>query len=117
MDKLISLAYEIKDLLDNDVRVSLLSEKEKIMENDIEAMKLAYLKDLRETEYSDSLKHFSQNSEEVKKAQKELFLAKEKLDLHQSVKDYLRAYKTVRELYHSINYILFDELKTHLCEK
>ena len=110
MNDIYSLAYELKDLLNNDERIILLNKLEEKMNNNEEVMALAYQKDLAVTSYNDALNHFRQDSEMVKKAQHELHLKKEALDLHPLVRDYLKAYSEVRDLYYHINDILFDDL-------
>ena len=110
MDDIYSLSYELKDLLTNDPRIIRLNELEKKMNEDEEVMALAYQKDLAVSSYSDALNHFAKDSEEVKKAQHDLHLKKEALDNHPLVKEYLKAYSEVRDLYLSINDILFSNL-------
>ena len=117
MEKVIELAYELKSLLDNDERVNKCNELEKIMANDDSAMRLSYKKDLAVDSYDFALSHFPKDSEEVKKAQQELHLAKLELDKCESVRNYLIAYSKVRDLYMEINNILFSFLNNHLCNK
>jgi len=109
-------AYSLKELLDNDERVILLDDLEKKMNENEEVMALAYQKDLAVNDYSDALNHFSSDSEEVKKAQRNLFIKKEALDNHPLVRDYLKAYSEVRDLYYQINEILFNNLSLHMKE-
>ena len=109
-------AYSLKDLLDNDERIILLNELEKKMNENEEVMALAYQKDLAVNEYSDALNHFANDSEEVKKAQHNLFVKKEALDNHPLVRDYLNAYSKVRDLYYQVNEILFNNLNLHMKE-
>ena len=111
------LAGELKDLLDNDERLIRLNKLENELNNNEEVMALSYQKDLAVSAYSDALNHFANNSEEIKKYQHELFLKKEALDNHPLVKEYLRAYSEVRDLYFQINEILFNDLSLHLKEK
>ena len=112
-----SLSYELKDLLKDDPRLVLLNNLEDQMNNNEEVMALAYQKDLAVSAYSDALNHFSNDSEEAKKAQHELHLKKEALDNHPLVREYLKAYAQVRDLYFQINDILFSELKLNLKER
>ena len=111
------LAGELKDLLDNDERIIRLNKLENELNNNEEVMALSYQKDLAVSSYSDALNHFANNSEEIKKYQHELFLKKEALDNHPLVKEYLKAYSEVRDLYFQINEILFNDLSLHLKEK
>ena len=114
---LYSLAYELKDALKDDSRIKALEEAEEKMNNNEEVIALAYQKDLACSSYSDALNHFSEDSPEVKKAQKELHEKKLALDNHPLVREYLSLYKSVRELYSDINEVLFSDLELHLKEK
>ena len=116
MQDIYSLSYELKELLSQDERVVLLNKLEKEMNNNEEVMALAYQKDLAISNLSDAINHFGENSEEAKKAQHELFLRKEALDNHPLVRDYLKAYQEVRELYFNLNDILFSNLNLHMKE-
>lgn len=111
------LAGELKDLLDNDERLIRLNKLENELNNNEEVMALSYQKDLAVSAYSDALNHFANNSEEIKEYQHELFLKKEALDNHPLVKEYLKAYSEVRDLYFQINEILFNDLSLHQKEK
>lgn len=111
------LAGELKDLLDNDERLIRLNKLENELNNNEEVMALSYQKDLAVSSYSDALNHYANNSEEIKKYQHELFLKKEALDNHPLVKEYLKAYSEVRDLYFQINEILFNDLSLHQKEK
>ena len=109
-------AYELKDLLSKDERIKRLNELEQIMNNDDEVIALAYQKDLAVSNYSDALNHFPEDSEEVKKAQRELYEKKLALDTHPLVRQYLDAYKEVRDLYIQMNALLFDGLNLKMKE-
>ena len=111
------LAGELKDLLDNDERIIRLNKLENELNNNEEVMALSYQKDLAVSSYSDALNHFANNSEEMKKYQHDLFLKKEALDNHPLVKEYLKAYSEVRDLYFQINEILSNDLSLHQKEK
>ena len=111
------LAGELKDLLDNDERIIRLNKLENELNDNEEVMALSYQKDLAVSAYSDALNHFANDSEEIKKYQHELFLKKEALDNHPLVKEYLKVYSEVRDLYFQINEILFNDLSLHLKEK
>ena len=111
------LAGELKDLLDNDERIIRLNKLENELNNNEEVMALSYQKDIAVSSYSDALNHFANNSEEMKKYQHDLFLKKEALDNHPLVKEYLKAYSEVRDLYFQVNEILFNDLSLHQKEK
>lgn len=108
------LASELKDLLDNDERIVRLNELENKLVNNEEVMALTYQKDIAVSDYSDALNHFDDKSEEMKKFRHALFAKKEALDNHPLVKEYLKAYSEVRDLYYKLNDILFGDLSLHL---
>ena len=112
-----SKAENLKELLSQDPRIIRLNELDKKMDEDEEVMSLAYKKDMAAVKYSDTLNHFSEDSEEAKKALKELHEAKLKLDNHPIVKEYMKAYIEVRDLYNEINEILFSNFQSNLCPK
>lgn len=110
-------AMTLKQLLNEDERIIKLQRIEKEMENNEEVMALTYKKDAAASRYSDILKYYSEDSDEAKTALKALHEAKLNLDNHPLVKQYLEAYKEVRELYQSINEILFSNFNANLCPK
>ena len=99
---------DLKESLENDERIIRLNEIEKEMAESEELMKLSYKKDMACVAFSDALKHFSNNSEEVKKLQKSLYEAKYQLDIHPLTKKYNAAYKEAKALYSLINKALFS---------
>ena len=110
-------AENLKELLEKDPHIIKLNELEKKMNEDEEVMSLAYKKDMAAVNYSDILNHFSEESEEAKKALKELHQAKLNLDNHPVVKEYMKTYVEVRDLYNEINEILFANFSSNLCPK
>ena len=116
MSDIYSLSYELKDLLDNDKRIIVLNKLEKEINDNEEVMALAYQKDLAISKYNDALNHFPKDSEVVKKAQHNLHLKKEALDNHPLVREYLKAYSEVRDLYYQLNDILFSNLNLNMKE-
>ena len=109
-----SLAFALKELLNDDPRLIRLNELEKKMNESEEVMALAYQKDVAVSEYSDALNHFARNSEEVKAAQHNLHIKKEALDNHPLVREYLKAYSEVRDLYYELNDILFSNMNLNM---
>ena len=118
MDKdIYTKAENLKELLEKDPRIIKLNELEKKMNENEEVMSLAYKKDMAAVHYSDTLNHFSEDSIEAQKALKELHEAKLNLDNHPVVKEYMKAYVEVRDLYNEINEILFANFASNLCPK
>ena len=56
----------------------------------------------------DAIRYFGENSDDAKKAQKELHLAKLELDKHELVIAYNKQFKIVREIYDRINEEIFN---------
>ncbi len=115
MERIYQLSYELKELLSSDERVILLNSLEKEMNDNEEVMKLSYKKDMEVSNLEFMMNHFSNESEEVKMAQKKLHEAKLELDNHPLVRKYLNAYSEVRDLYMNINEKLFSVLNVNLC--
>ena len=109
-------AYELKDSLTQDERIKRLNILEEKMNKNDKVIALAYQKDLAISKYNEALNHFSEDSEEVKAAQKELYEKKLALDSHPLVREYLDAYKEVRDLYIQMNGLLFDGLNLKMKE-
>ena len=108
---------ELKDLLKKDERIIKLLEAEKRINESEEVQLLSYKKDIASSEYSDILNHYSRDSEEANKYQKKLYEAKKALDEHPLVKEYMKHYIEVRDLYNEINDILFSHLEEDLSPK
>ena len=111
-----SLAFALKELLNDDPRLIRLNELEKKMNESEEVMALSYQKDVAVSRYSDALNHYLEDSKEVKEAQSALHEKKLALDEHPLVREYLKAYSEVRDLYFLLNDILFSGLNIHLKE-
>ena len=110
-DSLMNSLTKLKEAIESDERVLRLSNLDKKLNENEEVMKLAYKKDMALVSYEDALKHFKEDSQEVKEAQKRLHEAKLSLDNHPLVKEYNVAYKEVRLLYNKINEELFSRFK------
>lgn len=108
-EKLMVQAYKLKDALENDERVLALSKAEKLMENDEDVMRLSYRFSLANDNYNEILRHFPLDSDEARKAQKELYEAKKNLDAHPLVSDYLKKYQQVRLMYEQVDKVIFNK--------
>ena len=106
-----TLAYELKELLNNDMRIKDLNEKEEKMKSNEEVLFLVNKKEQAISLYENSLKH---SSEPSKEEQKLLHQSKLELDSHPLVRAYLDAYSKARDLYFELNDILFSGLSLHL---
>ena len=114
-EEILKLSYQLKEALSNDERIIALNEAEKKMSESEEVMALSYQKDVALDKYNEMLKIYPDNSEEVVNARKDLALKKKTLEEHELVRDYLKKYQVVRELYDKINDTLFAYLDNHLC--
>ena len=106
-DSLAKSLDELKKAIENDPRVLKLNELDKKLNENEDVMRLAYQKDNASFEYNETLKHFKEDSDEARNAQKKLYEAKFKLDSHPLVKKYNEAYKEVRKIYDEINEKIF----------
>lgn len=103
-DKILELCKYIK----NDENRIKLKEASINMENSDEVQALAYKYSVSQHDYSVALNHYDENSEEVKKAQKELFICKKKLDEHPLVKEYNKYFILCNEPLRYLEYNLFS---------
>lgn len=109
-EEILKSAYELKESLANDSRIITLNKLEKELENNEEVVLLSKKKDQCLASYEELSKIYPNENKEVSKALKELHEAKLVLDNHPLVREYLKAYKEVRELYQQMNEILFSDL-------
>ena len=107
--KLLELTNNLKSEIDNDSRFILLNQLDKEISCNEEVMALAYKKDLASTLYSDLLKIYKEDSNEVEAARRELYEAKKNLDSHPLIKEYNRAFKEVNLVLNKVNTTLFKD--------
>ena len=105
-DVVLEKIYALKEALNNDPRVVDLLKKEKAMEESEEVMVLSYRYSRAQDDYSDALKHYKEDSDEIKIYQRKLFEAKQILDAHPLVREYLKAYQEVRLMYEKIESVI-----------
>ena len=108
-NELLIMLENLKSLLLNDERIMKLNELDELISNDEEVMKLSYRKDMASVDYSDCLKHFNSESNEVSVAQEKLYKAKLALDSHPLVNQYNEAFLKVKNLYRFINKEIFGD--------
>ena len=114
-EEILKLTYQLKDALNKDSRIVNLNQIEVAMNENEEVMSLSYKKDVALDKYNEMLKYFSDTSEEVIKARKELAKNKKELESHPLVREYLKAYQMVRMLYEEINNTLFSYINKNMC--
>lgn len=110
------LSHKLKDAINKDKRVIELNKAEEAMNNSIEVNKLAMIKEQKVEDYNFMCSHFKDDTNEVINARKELAKAKENLESHPLVREYLSKYKLVREMYDNINKELFAFINKDLCK-
>lgn len=110
-EKIYLLVEELKATLDGDERIIHLNKIEKEMNENEEVILLSYKKDLAASSYSDLLKIYNEENEQVIIARKKLLEAKNNLDNHPVVREYLKSFQEVRTLLYEVNNILFDDFK------
>lgn len=105
---LLEKVTNLKNEIENSPEVKELNRLNELLENNEEVMKLCYRKDVCISNYEDALKHFGENSNEAKEAQKLLHQAKLALDENEVVKQYNEQFKIVRKMYDKINEEIFN---------
>ena len=106
--KLAEKALQLKAEINSHPDVLKLERLNKVLNENEDVMKLCYKKDVCATKYEDAVKYFGQDSDEARKAQKDLYQAKLELDSHELVKAYNEQYKKVRKIYDKINEEIFN---------
>ena len=110
-DRLYFLSKEINESLNNHPLVILLNEKEKELNDSYEVYTLSNKKDEAMEIYLANKKRYGENHEETRKSLLNAKEAKENLNNHPLVKEYLEIYSKVRDLYMEINDIILGENK------
>ena len=105
---LLEKVLKLKNEIENSPEVKELNRLNELLESDEEVMKLCYRKDVCISNYEDALKHFGENSNETKEAQKALHQAKLALDKNEVVMKYNEQFKIVRKMYDKINEEIFN---------
>lgn len=101
----------LREYLDNDPRIKNLKEKESAMVNSPKAKELSSKMKLASSMYEDDLNRYGFDSPYVVPSRKQLHNIKLELDSLTEVKEYMEAYKEVRELYNKIDEIIFSPYK------
>ena len=108
MKTISELTSELKNKIENSEIMQSLLIYEKEMENNEEVMALSYRYSCAQVDYSDLLKYYKEDSDEVRNAQKKLYESKLKLETHPVVKKYLDKYQELKDLYREIENELFE---------
>ena len=108
-DRLYFLASEIHDSLNNHPLVISLNELESRLNDSYEVYQLSNKKNETLEVYLNNKKIYGEDNEITKKSLINLKEAKEKLNNHPLVKEYLKIYSQVRDLYLQINDIVLGD--------
>ena len=114
-EKVYNLASEINEELNKSQDVKLLNELDKKLDDSFEVYTLSNKKDEALERYISNKDLYGEDNEVTIESLKELQRAKEELNNHPLVKEYLAVYSRVRDIYLQINNILLDEFKGGKC--
>lgn len=117
MNNIYNLSISLKEAIINSQTYKDTLYAEKLMNESENVIRLAYIKSQKENMYSDLLKYYKEDSDEVRHAQKELFIAKKNIEELKEVKDYLRCYQKLRMMLDEVNNELFKGFSLNLCGK
>lgn len=110
-DKVYFLAKEINEELNKNPDVLLLNKLDKELNDSYEVYTLSNKKDEALEKYVSLKDLYGDDDERVKASRMELSKAKEELNNHPLVKEYLKVYSRVRDIYLEINNILLDDYR------
>ncbi|MBQ9266200.1 MAG: YlbF family regulator [Bacilli bacterium] len=111
MDSRLIIELEnLKDDIKNSEEYKEFLIKEKELENNEEVQILSYKKEMAIVEYEDSLKHFAENSDEVKTAKNKLNQAISLLNSHKIVIEYNNALTKLNILLSEVEREIFGDL-------
>lgn len=114
-EKVYSLAYEINEELNKSEDVKRLNELDKKLNDSFEVYTLSNKKDDALEKYLSNKDLYGEDNKITINSLKELQTAKEELNNHPLVKEYLEVYSRVRDIYLQINNILLDDFKGGKC--
>lgn len=110
-EKIYSLSKSINEELNDKEEIKFLNKLEKELDNSYEVYVLSNKKDDALEKYISNKDLYGDDSDITKESLKELKKAKENLNNHPLVKQYLEVYSKVRDLYLQINNILLNDFK------
>jgi len=111
ISEVLSLTYQLKQLLETDARVQSLAQIEYELDQDMEVLKLSATMHRYADAYAASFDTESLRS----LAQQQLHKAKYELESHPLVRRYYELYRPVRELFDLIQTELFSPFNLHIC--
>ena len=114
-EQILKLTYSLANSINDLEIVKRLNELESKLNGSYEVYLLTNKKDECLEKYNRLSAIYKEDSEELKSALKELKEAKENLNNHILIKEYLSVYSQVRDLYMEIDHILFSEYRGSNC--
>ena len=114
-ERIYNLASSLSSSLEHEPDVVLLNKLEQELNDSYEVYALSNKKDDALETYTRLKEVYGENHPEVINALKQLKAAKENLNNHPLVKQYLEVYSRVRDLYMEIDNILFSDYKRGGC--
>ena len=110
-ERIFDLSNRLNESIKNDPRVKRLNKLEEELNNSYEVFSLSQKKDECLELYTKLKDVYKSDNIEVVNARIKLKEAKENLNSHPLVKEYLSIYNEVRDLYMNIDSILFSDFK------
>lgn len=108
---LFDLSTKLSESIKNDPLFIELESLEKQLNDNEEVIQKSYKKDVICAKYSDLLKIYAEDSDEISNVRKELSQAKEELYSIPIVKRYLEVYSEIKKILFEVNSILLDDYK------
>lgn len=107
--------YALKQVLVSHPLVIELEQVEIAMNESEEVQTLSQAFHRVQDRYNETLHYFPANSKEAETLQRDLFEAKQRLDIHPLVHQYYRLYREVRSIYQKVQDALFTPFTSHVC--
>jgi hypothetical protein len=111
--ELITLARDLKETLEQDQRVVLLNQLDHLLNQNQTLLALSETYQRAQANYQSMWESYGDESPHLLRARAELHQVKVQVDSHPLVRDYLKAYGQVREIYQTIQQKIFTPFKSH----
>lgn len=111
--ELITLARELKEILEQEQKVVLLNQLDLLLTQNQPLLILSESYQRAQANYQSMWESYGDDSPHVLRARSELHQVKIQVDSHPLVRDYLKAYGQVREIYQLIQQKIFTPFKSH----
>lgn len=111
--ELITLAHQLKETLEEDHRVVLLNQLDQQLNQNQTLLALSESYQRAQANYQAMWESYGDDSPHLLRARAELHQVKLQVDSHPLVRDYLKTYGQVREIYQTIQHKIFAPFKSH----